>query len=169
MEVKDLVDEFFRNNPDLLEEGPYRQNDQNIAISCLIEISDKSNSKSIRKKSQDCDTKFFDAEDLETHMENAHNAEKYDLEVSGKCNNTTCNKCNEDPLHENCLETHMRIKHWFICNMCDAEFTNETNLTKHKENIHEAEKSNLKNPKEGNNSEHKTFLIDYMETLPVEL
>ena len=50
MEVKDLADEFFRKNPDLLEEGPYRQNDQNLAKSCLIEISDKSNSKSIRKK-----------------------------------------------------------------------------------------------------------------------
>ena len=84
MEAKDLVDEFFRNNPDLLEEGPYRQNDQNLAKSCLIEISDKSNSKSIRKKSQDWDTKFFVAEDLETHMENAHNAEKYDFEISEK-------------------------------------------------------------------------------------
>ena len=77
-------DEFFRNNPDLLENGPYRQNDLNLARSCLIEISSKSNSKSIHEKCQDCNTKFSDTEDLETHMENAHNAENYDSEISGK-------------------------------------------------------------------------------------
>ena len=59
----------------------------------------------------------------------------------------------------------MRIKHWVVCNRRDAEFTNETNLTKHKENVHEAEISNLKNPKEKNNYEYKTFLINNMETL----
>ena len=151
MEVEALVDDFFNNNPDLLEEGPYKQNDQNPARSYLIEISSISDGKSIYEKCQDCDTKFSDAEDLKTHMENAHNAGKYDLEISEKNNITTCNECNEDPLQENCLETHMRIKHRSTCNMCDVEFTNKTNLTKHKEYIHEAEKSNLKIPKEENN------------------
>ena len=155
MKVEDLVNKFFNNNPDLLEEGPYKQNDQNPARSCLIEISSINNDKSVYEKCQDCDTKFSDAEDLKTHMENAHNAGKYDLEISGKNNITTCNECNEDPLYGNCLETHMRIKHGFVCNMCDAEFTKETNLTTHKENTHEAEKSDLKNSKEENNSKYK--------------
>ena len=76
------VDEFFRNNPDLLEDDPYRQNNQNPARLCLIEISNKSNSKSIHEKCQDCDTEFSNTKDLETHMKNAHNAEKCDLETS---------------------------------------------------------------------------------------
>ena len=111
------VDEFFRNNPDLLEDGPYRQNNQNTARLCLIEISNKSSSKSIHEKCQDCDTEFSDTEDLKTHMENVHNAEKYDLEISEKSNKTTCIECNENLIYENCLKTHMRIKHWFPCNM----------------------------------------------------
>ena len=91
-------DDFFSNNPDLLEDNHYRQNDQNLARSCLIEISSINNDKSIYEKCQDCNTKFSDAEDLKTHMENAHNAGKYDLEISGKNNITTCNECNKRPL-----------------------------------------------------------------------
>ena len=60
MEVEALVDDFFNNNPDLLEEGPYKQNDQNPARSYLIEISSISDGKSIYEKCQDCDTKFSD-------------------------------------------------------------------------------------------------------------
>ena len=159
MEVKDSVDEFFSNNPDLLEEGPYRQNDQNIARSCLIEISNKSNSKSSHEKCQYCDTEFSNTKNLETHMKNAHNAEKCDLETSVKSNNLTCNECNKVQPNKHSLEAHMRIKHRFTCNICETEFTNETNLTKHKENIHEAEKSNMKKPKEEINSEYNYEII----------